>query len=238
MISIEKTDAPASFGRWWLPTISLLFGGWLLTSMAFGAPDSSPLKSKIIVLDPGHGTADFNRNVINSGKFTRDGLNEHELTFGISQKLGDLLAQDGATVFFTRSKDDYWRRSYTSVEDNKARALFANEVGADAMLSIHCDWHPSSKIRGVTTFYWKKNSESFGRHVHRNMVGRLKSLDRKLVRDIFTVLDTAEMPALLVETGFMSNRLEAKKLSSQEYQEKVAKALHAGLAEYFNSQTR
>lgn len=200
---------------------------------AVSAASAEPvLAGRKIVLDPGHGTIDYERSIINAGK-SRDGVQEHRLTMQIATYLGRLLEEDGATVFFTRTGADYWRLGYSPAEDNRARAFFANEIGADAYISIHCDWHPSRRYHGVTTFYTKEHSRRLGELIQRRLVRDLKANDRDLVKDSFTVLDHTDMPAVLVETGFLSHRVEGRKLLRADYQKKVAGALAAALRGFF-----
>lgn len=195
-----------------------------------------PLLNRIIVVDPGHGTLNYAGRVINPGKTTTAGNKEHKIAIDISEKLGKKLKDQGATVMYTRTKRDYWRESYSASEDNKARSLFANEVQADIYLSIHCDWHPDSKVYGVTTIHTKNDSKKLGHAIQKEMVTQLKTHDRKVVQDSFTVLDHAEMPAVIIETGFMSHRKESEKLLSEEYQEKIAQAITKGVQNFLASQ--
>lgn len=206
----------------------------LLFIAAAAHADSPPiLQGRLIVLDPGHATLNYDGAVINPGKASWAGTKENRVTCSVAQKLGALLEKDGANVVYTRTPHDFWRESYNVVEDNKDRAAFANKIGAHAYISIHCDWDPRSRIHGVTTFYTKENSRKLGAAIHTNMVRTLGAKNRQLVRDSYTVLDTATMPAVLVETGFLSNAAEAKRLSLPGYQDKVAQALLAGIRNYF-----
>lgn len=194
----------------------------------------SPLTGRTIALDPGHAVIDFQGSVINPGKKSRDGnVHEHKVACDISQKLGELLKEEGAKVIFTRTPSDYWRQAYTAADDNKARALLANELNANVFISIHCDWDPRSKIQGVTTYYKTPESLPLGENIHRSLIKELKAENRHLKRDSYTVLDQAAMPAVLIETGFLSHRGEAKKLSTPDYQKKAAQAIAAGLRGYF-----
>lgn len=206
----------------------------LVLVLSFAVPSGAglPLAGKVIVLDPGHAAINFQSSVINSGK-SRVTVPEHRLTLSIATHLAKLLEADGATVYLTRTSGDYWRASYSAIEDNKARAYFANEVGADALLAIHCDWHPSRKFYGVTTFYSKAGSRRLGEEIQRGLVKGLKTRNRGVIRTNFTVLDNAEMPAVLLEAGFMSNRAEGRKLVTTAYQKKVAASLAAALRRYF-----
>lgn len=185
------------------------------------------------MVDPGHGTISQETDVINAGKVSRNGTAEHELNMKIAQELGRRLQEEGAQVVFTRTPFDYWRLGYDAAEDNKARALFANELKGEAYLSIHCDWAPRGSISGVTTLYEFPDSRPLAEAIHREMVRQLKARDRKVVKDNFTVLDHARMPAVIIETGFMSHRSESKKLSNPAYQRKIANAIVDGLRVYF-----
>jgi hypothetical protein len=157
--------------------------------------DSPPiLQGRLIVLDPGHATLSYEQAVINPGKTGRNGAKESRVAMKVAQKLGELLEKEGANVYFTRTEHDFWRESYNVAEDNKARAAFANKVGAHAYLSIHCDWDPRSRVHGVTTFYAKDNSRRLGAEIQKNMVKELGAKNRQLVRDTYTVLDVADMP--------------------------------------------
>lgn len=210
----------------------LLWGAALAVLSSVSAEPS--LSGRRIVIDPGHGTIDFDRRVINTGK-SRDGVFENRITMEIALYLGKILEEDGATVYFTRNKEDYWREGYSPAEDNKARAYFANELNADALICIHCDWNPSRRFRGVTTFYEKPNSAELGSWIQRTLVRDLRTTDRGVVKDSFTILDHAEMPTVLVETGFLSNRSEGKSLLQSDYQKKVAGALASAIRGFFSN---
>ncbi len=214
----------------------LLLSLLVLGVAAPSAFSDSPLAGHLIVLDAGHGTIDYRGHVINSGKISRNGkLVENRLTFDIVQKIGKRIEEAGGRVIYTRTPTDYWRQASSVTEDNRARAILANELKAEAFIAIHCDWDPRTKIHGITTFYKSPASQRLGESVHRRLIKDLKAQDRKLTRDSYTVLDQTTMPSILVETGFLSNRNEGKKLSTDEYQTKIAQAITAGLSSYFSN---
>lgn len=222
--------------------LRLFFSACLLT---FSAPtvfgelaivSAMPLRGRLIVLDPGHGVINFDAEIINPGKVNNSGFMEHKLNMEIAEKLGRMLEKEGAKVIFTRTPSDYWRESYSTVEDNKNRSEFANELKADIFLAIHCDWHPKRKVQGVTTIFKNPDSKRLAETVHKNMVRRLKARDRKVVCDSYTVLDVIKMPGLILECGFMSHREESKKLAKSTYQTQVAEAITKGLKSYFQSE--
>lgn len=214
--------------------IAILFGV-VLSSPVFSDTPFLPLANKIIVIDAGHGVLNYQTSIINEGQRGYFGQVEHRTAFDIAKRVGQLLEKEGARIVYTRNDTDYWRWAMSPAEDNKNRALFANELGADVLLSIHCDWSPKGKVSGVTTLYEKDNSRLLGESIHKNMVGYLKAKDRKLVNDNFTILDHAEMPALIIETGFLSNRTEARKLSTTDYQIKIARAITDGVKNFYSN---
>ena len=185
------------------------------------------------MVDPGHGTIDYETRIINSGRVNGPNLVEHELAMKIATKLGDMLRDAGAEVYFTRTKDDYWRVSYEVAEDNKARAYLANELKCDVYVSVHCDWHPSRKIQGVTTLYSKPDSYNLANAMQKSMVHELRAHDRKLIFDRFTVLENTLMPSVIVETGFLSNTRESRRLVQPDYQRRVAAAIVGDFAGTF-----
>lgn len=72
-----------------------------------------------------------------------------------------------------------------------------------------------------------------GQYVLRNM-GTVARLHKKKVEQAgFLVLKSPDIPSLLIETGFISNPKEARQLSSQAYQKKMAAAIYRGLDQYY-----
>jgi N-acetylmuramoyl-L-alanine amidase len=128
-----------------------------------GLSSAASLSNRIIVIDPGHATLDFETKIMNSGKQNNVGYREHKINMQIAAKLASLLEKEGAKVVLTRNWKDYWRQAASTVQDNKARALFANELNADVFIFIYCDWHFFLKIKGVTIFYGKPFSERFAK---------------------------------------------------------------------------
>jgi N-acetylmuramoyl-L-alanine amidase len=193
-----------------------------------------PLEGRTILLDPGHGVLSFKGDIVNSGQKSRDKkILERKINFEVCQKLASYLTKEGANVVLTRPTNQYWRQAYTATEDNKNRALLANEIKADIFVSLHCDWHPKSAINGVTTFYETSESRPLGAAIHRRLIDQLKCKNRQLVKDHYTVLDFTSMPAVLVEMGFLSNKSESKKLAQSNYQDRIAKSIGDGIKAFF-----
>ena len=98
-----------------------------------------PCGDSVIVIDPGHGGED-------TGAIGPGGALEKDLTLTLAEKLAVLLREEGGCqVFLTRTAD-----VYVPLEE---RTLFANSHGADIFISIHANATPSSKVRGIETYF-------------------------------------------------------------------------------------
>ncbi len=76
-------------------------------------------------------------------------------------------------------------------------------------------------------------SLKLGDKVLRRMGGVARLHKRKVEQAGFVVLKSPDIPSILVETGFISNPAEAKRLSTRSYQRKMAAAIHAGIRDWF-----
>lgn len=73
-----------------------------------------------------------------------------------------------------------------------------------------------------------------GAYVLKNMGGVARLHKKKVEQAGFLVLKSPDIPSLLIETGFISNPSEARKLSSSSYQNKMARAIFQGIEQYFS----
>jgi len=81
-----------------------------------------------------------------------------------------------------------------------------------------------------------KASLTAGDRVLRSM-GKVTSLHKRKVEQAgFVVLKSPDIPSILVETGFISNPAEARRLKTRKHQQKLARAIYRGLLQYFNDQ--
>jgi N-acetylmuramoyl-L-alanine amidase len=124
-------------------------------------------------------------------------------------------------------------------EDLRARANLIAEASPVAMVSIHQNSFPEEDVDGAQVFYYA-GSES-GKQLGNMVQNRLKKeIDdgnhrvAKANKDYY-LLKKAACPAVIVECGFLSNPAEASLLITEEYQEKLAFAIHLGIMEYINT---
>lgn len=181
-------------------------------NMSFVEPKS--MYDKIVVIDAGHGskaagTVHFN-------------ILEKEINLDMVLKLKELLDASDIKAYYTRIDD--------SNPSFAARANLANNVKADFFISVHNngDTKASSSIGTEVLYNETEEESSFGSKqlaqiCQEEVVKELGSRDRGIVKgsEIY-IIRSSNVPVALVEVGFITNKAEAAKLSSENYQEKAA----------------
>lgn len=187
-----------------------------------------------IVIDPGHGGED--------GGATVENVLEKDINLQISQKLSDLLILNGFNVVMTRNTDTAIysedESSNKKRSDLNNRVKIFNELSTNIVISIHQNKFIDSKYFGTQVFYSKNDpkSEVLAECIRTSVVNLMQPDNtresKKAGSEIF-VLDNANVPAIMVECGFLSNVEEAKKLVDNEYQNKLAYCIYLGFLEYY-----
>ena len=190
---------------------------------------TSGLKSKIIVIDPGHGGSD-------SGAIGPNKTQEKMITLAIAQKVQALLEKAGAKVLMTRQTDtDVYAPNASAADELRARTLIANDNKADLFLSIHIDAFSNPSAGGTTTFYYPKSRYDvmLAQCIQNNLAiaGGLQNRGRRPAR--FYVMRNTEMPAALAELAFISNPNEENLINSLEFQHKMAQSIVQGFDSFF-----
>jgi len=206
---------------------------WPLSAMA--GPIAKPLTGKIILLDPGHAVKNDAGAIINPGARGRHrGIWERDVALNVAAKVVPLLEAQGAKVYMTRTSANPWRYAKTKSGDNRARAITANVLHAQAYVRIHVDWNRSRNFKGFTTFYYRWGSRGLAQSIREAFIQRLPAhRDNGLHRRSFVSV-TAKMPAVLVELGVLSNRGEVRDLASAAYQSVLAQSIADGIVNYFS----
>jgi len=202
----------------------------------------------LICLDPGHGTPPaIGRQTEPIGPGSRvykikDGggaSGEAAVALAIAEKTRALLLRRGYRVAMTRTGPVF---SY-GTGGNVARAQFCNRRHAALMLRIHADGSTDTSRHGLATLFpayhrgWTSDiyirSLRAARLVQRATVAATGAADNGLVRRAdLTGFNWANVPAILVETGFMSNPTERARLQSGSYQWRVARGFTAGISAF------
>ena len=204
---------------------------------------SSARRIITICLDPGHG-----------GKDTGNHVGSHYekiYTLALAQELRDELKAAGFQVMLTRSQDEY--------VDLAERPNRANRRGADLFVSLHFNASPAdaSHVHGPETYCItpvgasSSNAQGEGANhgatpanrveskslllayqVQRSLVKNLDTEDRNVRRARFAVLRDAEMPAILIESGYMTHPVEGRRIFDAGYRRQIAGAIVKGILNY------
>ena len=202
------------------------------------APVTAGLAGKLIVVDPGHGGRDT--GAIDAFRTRR--VYEKDIALAIARRVRDVLTQNGATVLMTRNSD-----VLPSVE---SRPLFANAHHADYFISIHCDSAEAQNVRAGTAIYYhgadglcRLMAADIGRRISQNSGLPYNGVRSDMIQyggrfvTGYGVLRTCEMPAVLIEAGFMTTDTDLAKLRDDATQEKIAQGVVAGLRDFISDQT-
>lgn len=192
-----------------------------------------------VVIDAGHGNPD-------GGAVSDDGVEEANLNLQIAKKLQNILIDEGIEIIMTRSDEnniaDLDKQTpirKMKVSDINNRIKIVNESGADFLISIHLNKYSDSRCSGWQTFY-NKNSEN-GKVLAELIQESIKnSVQRENKRNALKIenvklIEKAQIPAVIVECGFISNPEENKLLQEEEYQEKLAEGIFEGIKKYCNT---
>ena len=195
-----------------------------------------------IILDPGHGGQDHGAV---GTKFTEKNIN-----LLLAKALKSVLETNGYAVRLTRADD-------TFISLTK-RGEIANEWKADLFISIHCNAAPNKNVTGIETYLvTPKGSPStynttlqqkevpgnafdplnarLAYEIQKNLLRLTDAGDRGIKYYRWQVLREASCPAVLIETGFLSNIKEELKLADNEYQKRLVIGMANGIIEFHNA---
>ena len=191
------------------------------------------LKGRKIAIDPGHGGSD-------AGAIGPTGVMEKDVTLKVSLELRRLLEAEGAEVIMTRDTDRTVSpkgAKASDIEELGARCDVGNRAGAEIFISIHADSFTRPEARGTTGYYYGKSTSGRGQKladcIRRNLVEQLGTPSRGTQPCNFYVVKNTDMPATLIELGFISNKDEEKLLDSREGVQKAAHGILDGIEDYF-----
>ena len=184
------------------------------------AAEEEEALSGLVVLDPGHGGS------ANGAAY--GGVAEKDLNLAIASQAARLLEEAGLTVVMTRSDDrdvPLYRRSG-----------LANSLGADLFVSVHCNASLTNpEARGVYTAAAERQSEGWvlAEVLRQTMMDAAGAEDMGTEpRPNLAVLRTAQVPAALVECGYMSTPAELALLAAPDYQLQLAQGIAEGVVTY------
>lgn len=197
-----------------------------------------PLNNKTIVIDPGHGGVDGGTNI---GEILEKNIN---LEVGL--RLKEILIKKGANVIMTREVDKSLDDRIVGNgsrhrEDLNARVKTTNDSDADMLISIHVN-HTKNERKIGPIVYYHTNSEE-GKFLAEHMqdylddISTYKKMKIEFNHDVipgnFYVLGYTSCPGIIVEIGFISNKIDRELLLDSEHQNEIAEQISEGIVYYF-----
>jgi N-acetylmuramoyl-L-alanine amidase len=181
-----------------------------------GEESDAASRVKSVVIDPGHGGHDRGASY---------GLvYEKHLNLDVSFRLNEYLRKKGMKTVLTRTRDQFISLGQ--------RSRTANANGRSVFVSIHFNWTYKRTSAGLETYYYSSSDYQLGRHVHSRIIGAMRGTDRGLKRRGFYVLRHTNIPAVLVEGGFISNSAERARVLQPWYRELLAQSIGSAILKY------
>jgi N-acetylmuramoyl-L-alanine amidase len=206
-----------------------------------------------VVIDPGHGGSDLGATGLN-------GAHEKNYTLDTSLRLEKILRAAGVRTVMTRRSDVF-------IELHE-RTRFARNFADHIFVSIHYNYGYSRDARGIETFAMAPRGVAstaagefpsrsdlikqvgndndaynilLAHQVHRQMVRLFpgdSEADRGVKRARFVVLRTNSLPAVLIEGGFLTNRMDLRLVDNPVYRQRLAQAVANGILNYIRLNQR
>lgn len=196
-----------------------------------GDEEENKNKKFTVLIDPGHGGND------KGTQSKRDkNIYEKDLNLEIAKKVANKLSKhEDVQVLVTRSDD-----KYVSLDE---RVNTAKKNSVDALVSIHLNaQEDETTATGIETWYRAgatDGSKKLAESVQQTMLSYVKEKDRGILENNFEVLRDSDMPAILVECGFLTNPQDEKKLLDKKHQNQLAEGIIQGILSFLdNKQTK
>jgi N-acetylmuramoyl-L-alanine amidase len=172
----------------------------------------------VVVIDPGHGGKDPGTMI--------GSISEKHIDLQVARKIAALLAQQGVSVVMTRQDD-----RFIELEE---RAEIANRRDTDLFVSIHSDSAPDRSIDGFTLYVASDASREAYQAARTVSAAMSKTgSDTRGIREAeYKVLMRTSCPAILIELGYLSNPVDARRLQDSTFQNRLAQAIAAGILNY------
>lgn len=181
----------------------------------------------MIVIDPGHGGED--------GGCSFGDITEKDINRMIANLVVYKLRNMGYTAVLSRRGDEYIDKAQRVEEANRNNALLYVSIHQNA-----CE--EDSSVSGIETWYdgsdTTRDNKRLAQLIHRETIKTTGAVDRQLMPDSdLCVTNKSEMPACLIETGFLSNAEEREKLNTGEYRNQIAEGIVRGIDLFLNPKT-
>lgn len=190
----------------------------LASLLVFSGP-SHAASFRTVIIDAGHGGHD------NGGQWGK--VYEKHLALDTAARLELKLKALGYQTVMTRRSD-----TFISLPQ---RVSIANRYSNAIFVSIHYNYTWKQQVSGIETFYNCNASKTLAQHVQNGMINRTRTVDRNAKYARFYVIRNTNLPAILVEGGFVSNAAERNRMKSGWFRDAVAQGVVDGIQRYRRS---
>jgi N-acetylmuramoyl-L-alanine amidase len=198
-----------------------------LDSIERKVPVNIPNMAKpVIILDPGHGGTDEGAQV--------RGILEKKITLRTSYLTKNHLEEMGYKVILTRARDGFISLS--------RRVEIANRRKPALFISVHFNASVNPIAKGIEVFYPNSkqkerslNSKKLANCILFELIDQTEGTSRGVKLGNFQVIRETQMPAVLIEAGFITNGDERNLLRTEAYLDRIAKGIAQGIEKYLKS---
>jgi N-acetylmuramoyl-L-alanine amidase len=184
----------------------------------------APTNPHLIVIDPGHGGSD--RGSVHGG------LSEATVNLDVAKRLRAILVERGWQVKMTHETDvDVYQPNDSAHDELQARVDVANSLGARAFVSVHANAYINSGPYGTTLYVSKAEDVPLARAIETKLADD-GTKDDGIVKSHMYVTYHTRMPAVLIETAFLTNPNDYALLASPAWRQKVAEEMADGIVQY------
>ncbi|GMU51458.1 MAG: hypothetical protein AMXMBFR33_06040 [Candidatus Xenobia bacterium] len=207
--------------------------GWSNPPRPGGAGTGRPLVGLVIALDAGHGGSD-------SGAVGLNLTREKDLNLALALALKQELEREGARVIMTRDTDrDVAAPEAPAEEELAARVRLAEEGGAHLFVSLHhnamADVEKGRKAHGVHIYSYRPHSRALAEALAHPLAAATGESEWMALWRSFHVTRQSGMPAVLVESNFISNPEVEARMGREDYIPQAARGLKDGIEAFLRA---
>jgi N-acetylmuramoyl-L-alanine amidase len=202
------------------------------TPTPYPVPEGKTMEPFLVVIDPGHGGLD-------GGTWNeKTGVTEKDIVLDIGLRVKRMLDEKGINALMTRETDEQLVYN-NSDKDLVARWTLANEMNASLFVSIHVNaYEKSTSVNGMEIYYFEDKPEVYEgftqqrfAEVMRDAIVEANGINfRFFVGDMrLAVVRNTKMPAVLVETAYITGKEDYERLVSDEFRENTARGIVNGI---------
>jgi N-acetylmuramoyl-L-alanine amidase len=216
-----EVSVPAPRGR--MAGVSGKFDGNLFV---LNIRDTSIAPIKRIMIDPGHGAEDPAPKGFADGTHSANGLKEKDAVLQISKTLADALQAAGFETILSREGNT------NKTLDIYRRVELSDTADSDLYISVHANGDENTKMQGPEIYWYEQQSRPLAELILKEISAATGRKPGGVFYASFGVMRQTRIPAVLVETGYMTNAEEGARYSNPEFLKLCADGIARGVERY------